>query len=83
MTEMSPVSHITPYGDDNYGPIGRLLPGMVAKVISTETGELCGPGERGELCCKGPNIMKGCVAPCCNPVDRVCPCDPHTLSSQS
>lgn len=59
MTEMSPVSHITPYGDDNYGPIGRLLPGMVAKVISTETGELCGPGERGELCCKGPNIMKG------------------------
>lgn len=59
MTEMSPASHVTPYGDTNYGTIGKLLPGMQAKVVSTENGDILGPGERGELCCKGPNIMKG------------------------
>jgi len=59
MTEMSPASHVTPYGDKSFGAIGKLLPGMQAKIVSTETGETLGPGERGELCCAGPNIMKG------------------------
>lgn len=59
MTEMSPASHVVPYNDTHLGSIGKLIAGMQAKIVSTETGEIVGPGERGELCCKGPNIMKG------------------------
>jgi long-chain acyl-CoA synthetase len=38
--------------------IGRVLPGMEMK-IATETGEVAKPGEVGEICLRGPNIMKG------------------------
>ena len=39
--------------------MGTLLPGMECKIVSTETGEAVGAGESGELCLKGPNVMKG------------------------
>ena len=58
MTEMSPASHVTPYDDVQDGTIGKLLPGMECKIVD-EQGEPVAVGERGELCCKGPNIMKG------------------------
>ncbi|XP_065222669.1 uncharacterized protein LOC135847162 [Planococcus citri] len=40
------------------GITGRLLPGMMAKIIDLETGYLLGPGEFGEYCIKGPLLMK-------------------------
>ncbi|KAJ9588695.1 hypothetical protein L9F63_018009 [Diploptera punctata] len=41
------------------GPVGQLVPAMLCKVVDVETGKNLGPNERGELCFKGPLIMKG------------------------
>jgi acyl-CoA synthetase (AMP-forming)/AMP-acid ligase II len=38
---------------------GQLLPGNVIKVIDPHTGVLVPMGERGEVCIKGPTLMKG------------------------
>lgn len=47
-----------PYGSAVSPDIGTLVAGMQCKVID-ENGNILGEGERGEICCKGPNIMKG------------------------
>ena len=59
MTEMSPVSHCMPDDrpDMDLGSIGVALPNIECKLID-ETGEEVGPGEQGELLCRGPNIMR-------------------------
>eukprot|EP00667_Euglena_gracilis_P006513 EG_transcript_6570 len=59
MTEMSPVSHILPLGVHKYSSVGRLVPSMLMKLVDPETGRLVGPGERGELLLRGPNVMQG------------------------
>jgi long-chain acyl-CoA synthetase len=38
--------------------IGRVLPGLEMKIV-TEAGQLAAPGEVGEICLRGPNIMQG------------------------
>ncbi len=38
---------------------GRILPGNIIKVIDPHSGELVPLGERGEVCIKGPTLMKG------------------------
>ncbi|RJQ78050.1 4-coumarate--CoA ligase family protein [Pseudonocardiaceae bacterium YIM PH 21723] len=61
MTEMSPVSHAIPLDRDDIsvGSIGLTLPNMECKIVDSETGAEVGVGERGELWCKGPNVMRG------------------------
>ncbi|MGQ0573405.1 MAG: AMP-binding protein [Pseudonocardia sp.] len=61
MTEMSPVSHAIPDGrtDIDLNSVGFAVPNMECKLVDPETGEEVGPGGRGELWCKGPNIMAG------------------------
>ena len=39
--------------------VGKAFPFVDVKVVNPETGEELKPGEQGELCCKGYNIMKG------------------------
>ncbi len=39
--------------------VGFELPNVDVKIVDTKTGELCGVGEQGEICCRGYNIMKG------------------------
>uniref|UniRef100_A9A666 AMP-dependent synthetase and ligase n=1 Tax=Methanococcus maripaludis (strain C6 / ATCC BAA-1332) TaxID=444158 RepID=A9A666_METM6 len=39
--------------------VGRKLPECEVKLVDPETGETVGPGEIGEICCKGYNVMKG------------------------
>ncbi|MBW1991077.1 MAG: long-chain fatty acid--CoA ligase [Deltaproteobacteria bacterium] len=61
LTEASPVTHFNPFeGRRPPGSIGLPFPGTVAKVVDEETGtrELP-PGEVGELCLRGPQIMAG------------------------
>ena len=41
------------------GSVGMLLAGTEGKIIDVDTRRLLGPNERGELCLKGPQIMKG------------------------
>ncbi|MEA1146311.1 AMP-binding protein, partial [Klebsiella pneumoniae] len=58
-TETSPVASTNPYGSQSrLGTVGVPVPGTAMKVIDDEGREL--PfGERGELCIKGPQVMKG------------------------
>lgn len=39
--------------------VGKTLPACEVKIVDPETGETMGPGEPGEICCKGYNVMKG------------------------
>jgi fatty-acyl-CoA synthase len=39
--------------------VGRVLPGVEAKIVDPETGETLGPGKPGEFCARGYNIMRG------------------------
>ncbi|MGD9526142.1 AMP-binding protein [Pseudonocardia sp.] len=61
MTEMSPVSHCIPDGrtDIDLNSVGYAIANMECKLVDPDTGEEVGPGGRGELWCKGPNIMAG------------------------
>ncbi|MCG8925613.1 AMP-binding protein [Lentzea sp. CC55] len=61
MTEMSPVSHAIPDGreDISIGTVGVIIPNLECRLVDPATGQDVGAGERGELWCKGPNIMKG------------------------
>ncbi|MCG8668536.1 MAG: AMP-binding protein [Pseudomonadales bacterium] len=58
MTETSPVVCVNPPYDIKIGTIGIPVPGTDVKVIDDDENEL--PiGESGELCVKGPQVMKG------------------------
>merc|ERR1712150_249473 len=59
MTELSPVATMTIVDLFKPGSCGVLLPNMDAKILDLGTGEALGPNETGELCLRGPNIMKG------------------------
>ncbi len=59
LTETSPVASTNPYGDKaRLGTVGVPVPGTVFKVIDDDGNEQP-QGERGELCIKGPQVMKG------------------------
>jgi len=58
LTETSPIIAInTPY-DRSPGYVGKSIPD-VEVVIMGENGLPVKPGEEGEICCYGPNVMKG------------------------
>jgi long-chain acyl-CoA synthetase len=59
LTETAPVASTNPYGEQSrLGTVGIPVPGTAFKVIDDDGNEQ--PlGERGELCIKGPQVMKG------------------------
>ena len=62
LTEASPVITQTRTDDSidyRVGSVGAPLPQIEVKVVDPDTGVLCGPGQPGELCCRGYNVMKG------------------------
>ena len=61
MTETSPTGTFTPvHGKRKAGSCGMPLPGIELKLESlTEPDVDAAPGEPGELCIRGPNVMKG------------------------
>ncbi|QAX82206.1 long-chain fatty acid--CoA ligase [Candidatus Pseudomonas adelgestsugas] len=58
MTETSPVVTVNPIQNIQIGTIGIPVPSTVCKVITNDGVELA-LGETGELCVKGPQVMKG------------------------
>ena len=59
LTETSPVVSTNPYGAAaRLGTVGLPVVGTQLKIIDDQGNELPG-GERGELCVKGPQVMKG------------------------
>jgi long-chain acyl-CoA synthetase len=58
MTETSPVVSFNPSSAIQLGTIGLPLPGTLLKTVDDDNNEM--PfGERGELCVKGPQVMRG------------------------
>ncbi|MCS4434708.1 AMP-binding protein [Aquiflexum gelatinilyticum] len=59
LTETSPVATCNPIdGTERIGTIGIPLPNTDVKIIDDEGNDL-GIGPRGEICIKGPQVMKG------------------------
>jgi len=62
LTEASPVITQTRPDDDirlRVESVGRAMPGIEVKIVDPETGKEVAPGEQGEVCCRGYNVMKG------------------------
>ena len=61
MTETSPVTHSCPADPSQvkFGSVGVPAPNTECKVVDLETGEALGPNKEGEVCVRGPQIMKG------------------------
>ncbi|HEU0177422.1 MAG TPA: long-chain fatty acid--CoA ligase [Blastocatellia bacterium] len=61
LTEASPTTHSTPtLAKRKIGSIGLPFPSTECKIVDLETGERVVPvGEAGELCVRGPQVMKG------------------------
>jgi long-chain acyl-CoA synthetase len=64
LTESTPVTHINPYGGTTKpGTIGLPIPNTEAKLTNVDdyNKEITTPGEPGEICLKGPQIMRGYI----------------------
>ncbi|HEX8459697.1 MAG TPA: AMP-binding protein [Pyrinomonadaceae bacterium] len=61
MTETSPATHLTPAEFDwsKCGSVGHCVANTECKIVDVETGEAVGYGEEGEICMRGPQMMKG------------------------
>ena len=62
MTESSPGITMTPRDatiEQRSQTVGKILPEVEVKIVDPATGAARALGERGELCCRGYNVMKG------------------------
>lgn len=59
MTELSPVTHLTPVGDYKPGTVGVTVGSTACRIVDPATGEDQGVGGEGELWIRGPQVMKG------------------------
>jgi acyl-CoA synthetase (AMP-forming)/AMP-acid ligase II len=61
MTETALACHVTREDPATVRPgaVGQTLPNMESKIVDLDTGAALPPGARGEICVRGPNIMRG------------------------
>ena len=62
LTETSPVTHIAPNRERGQCPpasIGPSLPNTEVQIVDVDSGTALGPGERGEVLIRGPQVMLG------------------------
>ncbi|HVN11081.1 MAG TPA: 4-coumarate--CoA ligase family protein [Kineosporiaceae bacterium] len=59
MTELSPVSQLTPPGYFKPGSVGLTAPNTELRIVDPATGADLGTDEDGELWIRGPQVMKG------------------------
>jgi acyl-CoA synthetase (AMP-forming)/AMP-acid ligase II len=59
MTELSPVSHLTPPGMFKPGSVGVTAPNTATRIVDISTGADLGLDADGEVWVKGPQVMKG------------------------
>ncbi|CAB4392602.1 acetyl-CoA synthetase-like protein [Rhizophagus irregularis] len=58
LTEASPATHLAKIDNIVPGSVGKLISNLESKILS-EDGKELGVDQPGELCVRGPNIMKG------------------------
>jgi acyl-CoA synthetase (AMP-forming)/AMP-acid ligase II len=59
MTELSPVSHVTPPGNAKPGSVGVAVPNTQTMIVDPSTGTSLGVDEVGEVWVRGPQVMAG------------------------
>ncbi|MGD9863314.1 MAG: AMP-binding protein, partial [Pseudodonghicola sp.] len=59
MTELSPVSHVSPQGHGKPGASGVTVSNTECRIVDPATGHDLPLGEDGELWVRGPQVMKG------------------------
>jgi acyl-CoA synthetase (AMP-forming)/AMP-acid ligase II len=61
MTESSPVTHMSSEdsAETKYGSVGQCIPNTECKIVDLETGAELESGQEGEICVRGPQVMKG------------------------
>src|SRR5881397_2835671 len=60
LTETSPVTHANPIDAAVLESIGQVVPGTEDKIVDLETGtKTLANGEVGEICVRGPQVMRG------------------------
>ncbi|MCH2547136.1 MAG: long-chain fatty acid--CoA ligase [Alphaproteobacteria bacterium] len=60
LSESSPVVAANPlFGVNKTGSIGLPLPDTLLEIVSVETGKPVAMGKTGEICIRGPQVMKG------------------------
>ncbi|HEX8161790.1 MAG TPA: 4-coumarate--CoA ligase family protein [Pyrinomonadaceae bacterium] len=61
MTEASPGTHMAPHDPARAKPgsVGLPVPNTDCKIVDVETGAELGACEEGEICVRGPQVMKG------------------------
>ena len=61
MTETSPVTHSSPADPEQIklGSVGVTAPNTECKIVDLEDGRALGPLQDGEICVRGPQVMKG------------------------
>ena len=58
MSETSPLGLLTPINDIVEGSCGVLVPNTECKITDVSSGENLPPHKTGELCLRGPQVMK-------------------------
>lgn len=60
LSETSPAVCTNPtVGENKPGSVGLPMPGTIVEIRSLENGRTLGTGEKGEICVRGPQVMKG------------------------
>jgi 4-coumarate--CoA ligase len=59
MTELSPVSHLTPPGAYKPGSVGVTAPNTELRIVDPESGKSLGFDDDGEVWVRGPQVMTG------------------------
>jgi long-chain acyl-CoA synthetase len=58
LTETSPIICINTPNNRQAGSVGRAIGGVTVHVVD-ENNQAVPPGQEGEICCTGPNVMRG------------------------
>ena len=58
LTETSPIITVNVPGKRSIGSVGSPIGGVTVYIVDEE-GNPVSEGEEGEICCVGPNVMKG------------------------
>lgn len=59
LTESSPAATVLEKGSTKYISCGKPIPNTEVKIINMDTNMNLGPGEAGEVCIRGPQVMVG------------------------